>query len=269
MDRIRPYAWAILLIASLTPAQFVLSAPQKQQVDPQALQLLQRALGVLEGRTAINDVVFTGTARRIAGSEDDTGSASLEATASGESSENVNLSSGTLKNIRTKSNGIPSGIWSGRDGVPHSISEHNLAAPACWFYPTLNLSAIVSNNAYVLSYLGEETLNGKTTYHIEAQKQIGETPVIADLERRLSRMDVFLDAATLLPVGLVFNEHPDDDARVDIPVRVEFSDYRSSENGAEVPFHVQKYINNSLVLDLSLEKVKFNTGLAISNPGIQ
>ena len=80
--------------------------------------------------------------------------------------------------------------------------------------------------------------------------------------------DVFLDGNTLLPVALSFNEHPDNNAEADIPTRVEFSDYRSADNGATVPYHVQKYVNNNLVLDLQLDTVKFNTGVALgsSNP---
>ncbi len=36
-------------------------------------------------------------------------------------------------------------------------------------------------------------------------------------------------------------------------------------NGAQVPFHVQKFLNNSLLLDFQADSVTFNTGLTASS----
>jgi hypothetical protein len=79
----------------------------------------------------------------------------------------------------------------------------------------------------------------------------------------LSKMDFFLDPTTFLPAAVTFNIHPDNDAGLDIPIEVRFSDYRAV-NGVQVPFHVQKFLNNSLVLDLQFATAVLNTGLAAS-----
>jgi hypothetical protein len=258
----------LAIVASLLGVGSSVLAAQ-QQSNSQALQLLQRALAALEGRTAISDVLLTGVARRIAGSEDETGSATLEATAIGQSSMSLGLSSGPLKITRNQSGTARAGQWFGADGAAHSIAEHNLVTPASWFYPEFALRATALSGAYVVTYVGEETTNGKMVYHIQVYKQSSEPPLVAYLESRLSQMDVFLDANTLLPVALGFNEHPDNNAEVDIPTKVEFSDYRSADNGAAVPYHVQKYVNNNLVLDLQLETVKFNTGVAVGSSNTQ
>ena len=53
------------------------------QRDPQAFALLQRAYALLSGGQAISDVTLTGTARRIVGSDDESGVAVFKAFASG------------------------------------------------------------------------------------------------------------------------------------------------------------------------------------------
>jgi hypothetical protein len=256
----------VLSIFAFGHPQDAVSAAQVQQKDSQAVQLLRRALATLVGSAIINDADFSGTVRRIAGSNDASGSASLEAAANGQISVTFNLSSGTLKWSRSTSEGPPSGNWTGLDGVSHDVAGHNLMTPPCWFYPAFTLNTILSDEKYGLRYIGQEYVNGKMVDDIFAYKQpLSEGfQSAAAFEEHLSELHIFLDGATSLPLTLTFNEHPDNDAGVDIPVRVEFSDFRSMD-GATVPFHVQKFINNSLVLDLQFETVKFNTGFAANS----
>ena len=76
-------------------------------------------------------------------------------------------------------------------------------------------------------------------------------------------MDFYLDPQTLLPLVITFNEHPDADSMTDIAVQVLFSDYRSA-NGATVPFHIQRFVNNTLILDIQLASSTINSGIADS-----
>jgi hypothetical protein len=78
--------------------------------------------------------------------------------------------------------------------------------------------------------------------------------------QHLTRADFFLDSNTFLPSAITFNVHPDNDAGLDIPIEVRFFDYRAI-NGAQVPYHVQKYLNNSLTLDFQTQSVIFNSGI--------
>ena len=79
-------------------------------------------------------------------------------------------------------------------------------------------------------------------------------------------MEIFLDATTLLPAAIAYNIHPDNNALLDIPVELRFSDFRST-NGTQIPFHIQKFINNSLALDLQFQSVALNTGLSAAQIG--
>jgi hypothetical protein len=57
-----------------------------------------------------------------------------------------------------------------------------------------------------------------------------------------------------------FNLHPDDAANINIPAEIRFGVYRSF-NGVLAPTRIQKYIQNSLVLDLTVTNVTVNSGV--------
>jgi hypothetical protein len=80
--------------------------------------------------------------------------------------------------------------------------------------------------------------------------------------------DLYLDAKTFLPVALSFSAHPDTNALVNIPVQVQFSNYQTV-GGVRVPFHVQKYLQGSLFLDLAASQAVLNSGLPDSDFSIQ
>ena len=231
--------------------------------SPQAIQLLQRALLALSGGAPPADITLTGTAHRIAGSDDETGAAVLKALASGASRMDLNLSSGPRSEIQNSSDGSPAGTWSGPDGVAHAISFHNLLTEPAWFFPAFPITHGLSSG-YVAAYVGPETRDGQAVEHLTiSQTSALQTPSGAPTIGHLSQMDFFIDSSTLLPAAVTFNIHPDNNAPLDIPVEVRFSDYRAV-NGVQVPFHVQKFLNNGLVLDLQFATAVLNTGLAAS-----
>ena len=82
--------------------------------------------------------------------------------------------------------------------------------------------------------------------------------------QHLTQTEIYLDASTLLPAAVDLNIHPDNNALLDIPIEIRFSDYRPV-NGAQIPFHIQQFINNSLALDLKFESAALNAGLSASS----
>jgi len=233
-----------------------------QTTSPQAAQYLRQALASLDGSTSVSDVTLTGTAQRIAGSDDESGTATLKAIA-GASRMDLNLSSGPRSEIQNSSGGSPVGSWSGPDGVTHAMSFHNLLTDPAWFFPAFPIAHGLSAG-YVATYVGLETRDGQGVEHLAiSQASSLQTPSGAPTMGHLSQMDFFLDSSTLLPAAVTFNTHPDNNALLDIPIEVRFSDYRAV-NGVQVPFHVQKFLNNGLILDLQFQTAVLNTGLAAS-----
>ncbi|MGH9625505.1 MAG: hypothetical protein ACRD4G_14355, partial [Bryobacteraceae bacterium] len=233
----------------------------------------------------------TGTARRIAGSDDETGTATLEATSAGDSRVELSFGSGNRVEIRNHSgtplaNALPPGVtvpaaamkpqpvgaWSGPDGVVHGMAAHNTMTEAAWFFPALAIGDIAKSPLWVLTYIGPETHDGVSVVHVQAAQQIpavaNAPQQVVDSVRNLTRTDLYLDPNSLLPVALAFNTHPQNNVSADIPVEIRFSAYQTV-NGIAVPMEVQKYLNNGLVLDLQFSKATLNSGLSTSAFALQ
>jgi len=249
--------------------------------DPQAGALVQRALVALTGGATVSDVTLTGTARRIAGSDDETGTATLSATAAGDSKVSLNFPSGPRTEIRNHSavplpavipanapssakGPQPAGAWSGPDGVLHPVTPNNIFTDAAWFFPVFTLGRIATSPNYTLSYIGQDSVNGLSALHISAVRQFpglaSADAGIGNLIQHFSQIDIYVDPTSFVPIAFTFNTHPDNIATVDIPTLIEFSNYQSS-GGVELPMHVQKYINNGLALDLQFNNVILNSGV--------
>jgi hypothetical protein len=256
----------LLSFANL-PAALQVSAPAAGS-SPQAATLLAQSAAALNGRAALSDVTLSGTARRIAGSDDESGTVTVKALATGAMRLDFSLPSGTLSEVRATRNGVPVGDWSGPDGVSHSIASHNLSTDWGWF-PAFTLSNVNSSATTVLTYVGQETRSGHSVQHLNVTQQFpNQKGSVATLLQHLSQLDIYFDASTYLPAAITYNIHPDNDAGLDLPVEVDFSDYHAV-NGAQIPFHVQKYLNNGLALDLQFQNVTTNSGLSASDFTVQ
>jgi hypothetical protein len=261
------FVW-ILLAVVLTAQQSATPTSQSSQ----AVAILQRSLGLLAGGSAISDVTLTGTVRRLAGSDDETGTAVLKALATGEARMDLGLPSGQSSEVWKNSGniqGVQAGQWTGRDGKSHAIALHNLVTDSSWFFPAMTLTRWLSIPGYAISLVGEESLNGETVEHITVSLLATTFPAdMSAMFQHLSRTEIYLDSASGLPAALAFNIHPDNDAVLDIPVEIRISDYRVV-NGAQVPFHVERYLNNVLFMDLHFNVVTLNTGLSAADFPIQ
>ncbi len=238
--------FALLAVFALVPFAV---AQQTATTSTQATAILQSSLSALSGGQTLTDVTLSGTARRIAGSDDETGTAVLKAISSGASRVDLSLPSGQRNELLNTSVSPSAGTWSGPDGISHAFP----------------IAEGLTGSGYVATYVGHETHNGQAVEHVSvSQTSSSRSPSGALLLQHLSQVDFFLDSTTLLPAAMTFNVHPDSNALLDIPVDVRFSDYRTV-SGAKVPFHVQKYLNNGLVLDFQAQSVTLNSGLAASS----
>lgn len=231
----------------------------------QATTLLAQSAAALTGAARISDVTLSGTVERIAGSDDETGTAVLKTIAAGAISITLSLPSGTRSEVENCSTATPAGAWSGPDGVPHAIASHNLFTGPAWFFPAFTVAQGLSASGYVATYVGAETHNGQAVQHVSlSQPSLLPNIPSAVSSEHLTQVDLYLDSTTLLPAAVDFNTHPDNNALLDIPIEIRFSNY-TPVSGVQVPFHVQKYLNNTLVLDFQANSVTFNSGLTASS----
>jgi len=235
--------------------------------NPLALQILRQSLAALSPNVAVQDVTLSGSAHYIAGSDDETGAAILKATALGDSRIDLNLTSGPRSEVYNLSVSTPGGQWSDQDSTPKPIPYHNLLTEPGWFSPVTAISRRLNSAAFVATYVGAETLDSQNVQHIAVSQP---PPAIAkdfQLFQHLTQVDLYIDPSTFLPVALSFNIHPDENELVDIPVEILYSDYRWV-NGQQIPFHIQKFLNNTLLLDIQLDSATVNTGVPSTTFGV-
>ena len=261
----------LMLLTACSSLFLVIPLSAQQAIAPTAVPspsvLLQKSLAVLVGNVSISDVTLTGTVRCIAGSDDESGSATLKALSSGVARTDLNLPSGSRSELTDLSSIAPSGSSSGPSAVSRAIPFHNLLSEPSWSFPAFSIARRLSSPAFVATYVGHESRDGQAVEHIS----ISQTPPSADLAAtptfaHLTQIDFFLDSTTLLPVAITFNIHPDDNELLDIPVEIRFSDYRAS-GGTQIPFHIQKSLNGSLVLDFRAQSAVLNSGLTSAQLG--
>ena len=209
-----------------------LSGQQTTGTSSQASLYLQRSYSQLVGNASIADVSLTGSVRRVAGSDDESGSATFKALSSGAARSDLSLSSGTMSEIYTSASSNPAGSWSGPDGTSHAVPFHNLLSEPAWFFPTFAISRRLADG-YIVTDLGSETYQGQQVEHISVtQNSLSLSSANAALFQHLAQVDFFLDSTTLLPAAISFNIHPD---------------------------------NNSLFLDVQIQSVVVNSGLSATS----
>jgi len=226
--------------------------------DPEAMTLALKSVAAMSGTTAVADVTLTGDAIRTLGSDKQVGTATLSAKSFGESRVDLALKESARSEVRNSAAGPKRGAWSGSDRVLHPIAPHNCLTDTTWFFPALgSLATAATDPNVVLVYMGQGGQGQSQFHHIQAYTYNS----YLQAAEALSVMDFYLDTLTLLPSVVTFNEHPDTDQTTNVSVQVMFSDYRSV-NGALVPFHIQRYVNTDLTIDVQVTSVAINSGIS-------
>lgn len=259
-SKVLVFAASFLLIANSSVG--ISQAQTAATSSLQAANMLAQSAKALTGTTTINDLTLSGTVRRIVGPDDEAGTVTYKAVQKASRLE-MAFASGNHSELRSSSGPVPTGQWSGPDGVFHPIADQNLLIDPIWF-PTFVLTNFAAAQNSVITYVGSETIGGTATIHIAVSQQFPDVPgENATLLQRLSQVDLYLNPSTLLPIEIRFDSHPDNDAMTDILTEVSFSDYRTI-GGVQIPFHVQKSVNGSLTLDLQFQNASLNTGLTLA-----
>ena len=254
--KVLAFAASLLLISNSSAGYPQSPTPTNSQ---QASTLLAQSATALTGSTTITDVTLTGTVEWIAGSDDETGNVTYKGL-SGAYRLDMTFRNGTRSEAVSQGQDAPTGTWTGLDGVSHPFVSQNLMTPPGWF-PVFMIGNLLSSSNSVLVYLGQETREGINLIHLQSSRAFPDlSDGSAPATQRLTLADIYLDPTTLVPVSYVYTSHPDNNSYRDIPTEVRYSNYRPF-GGGQIPFHVQKYMNNSLVLDLQFQSVTLNSGM--------
>jgi hypothetical protein len=228
--------------------------------DPVAISAVQNALSSLVGKLPVADVSIDATVVSPSGLDSETGSGTFTAKGLNLSRTQITLSSATRTDTRNITNGIPAGQWSVNGQPASTYALHNCWTDAAWFFPAFSALAQWSNGNFVWSYVGSERHAGLNTQHLRVVQLYPQDAKSLLAVQRLSTTDFYLDPVSFLPLAVVSKVHPDQDMNTDIPVEIRFADYRSVQ-GVQVPFRVQKLLNGTLLLDLTVTSAVLNSGL--------
>jgi hypothetical protein len=251
----------------LTPLVLIPTTPvaprglKRPLSDPQALLYAAQSIVAITAGKQILDVTLSGRVTWTVGKESETGTVTLWALGTGESRVDLALSSGNRKEIRDSSAETGRGTWRNPTGGTELSSPHNCSTDPVWFFPALG--SLSTRPDVVLSYVGWEARNGSTVQHLRSYVYMPSSSTRSSAIQQLSAMDFYLDAVTHLPVATVSNTHPHDVPDSNIAVEIDFRNYQLID-GVRVPMHIRRFVQGTLLADISLDTASFNTGLSRS-----
>jgi hypothetical protein len=218
-----------------------------------------KAQAAQSGGKAISSINLSATAEWAAGSLQENGIAQLRANVDG--STTVALSVGQASRTETYSKDESSRSCQRADaaGKGYAIGGLNCVAATPWFAPILVTQAALNRtDLFTASDDGEISKDGTTYHQISLTRSFtGTSDASSKSIQQSTKITILYDPQTLLPSILEYSIHPDGNDLRSIGVRVVFSDYRSV-SGLMLPFHIDKYVNHSLQLTLSVSNAVAN-----------
>jgi hypothetical protein len=217
---------------------------------------------------AVSDVKLSGNAVWNSGTSAESGTATAYAKTNVSSRLDLALPSGKRSELRSSVGGSPRGAWINGSGKLTLSAVHNCWTDAVWFFPGLTSLSAANSGRFrssqaklVLVYVGLETRDDRSVQHIQSYQYLASTvPRKTAFIQKISTVDYYLDAQTLVPLSLTFSAHPDNDASTNIAVEVDYSDYQQT-HGILVPFHITKLWQGNPLLDFTVTNVAVNSGL--------
>ena len=224
-----------------------------------ATATLAQISNAFSGNKPVSHVQLSGSATWYSGGNQDTGTATLTASASGGAQMQLSM---TQKGAWTETQsdigfGMDCG-WAGSDGVLHSGDALNCLKPVVWFLPSLSLQSSQIPSGIGAADLGMGTVGPGSYHHLQLQAVLSDMPnrLLTD-SVQASTVDIGLDPHTLLASVLRYQVHPDSGAQVQIPIEIRYSNYQTV-NGVVVPFTIQRYLNGSLQLQITINSASIN-----------
>jgi hypothetical protein len=238
------------------------SAPaQGTASSPPPGNLLTQLTAAFSGSQVVQSVQLTGTATWYAGSQTDSGAVNLTASSTGSSQMQLDLDTiGQKVESQTGAGLVAECQWSGKDGVAHAVSQENCWKPTLWFLPAFSFQPSLIPGNLGTTDLGLGTVGSSADVYRHLQSQLvfsgpSGAPVTAISQQ--STTDLGLDPTSFLPSVLAYSVFPDTGARIPIAIEVHYSNYQAV-SGVQIPFHIQRYVNGSLQLDILVSSAQIN-----------
>jgi hypothetical protein len=237
------FVWVSLL---LLPA--CLGVAQTSSSGPFSIAAAQSAFS---GSTPVHQVTMSGTVNWTAGSLEDSGPVTLQASADGSWTTTMELGSGARVESQTAAGSSMTCQFQANSNKAAQMGRpDNCRRSLTWFLPPISFQPSLKPSALTLQPLGSASAP-----ELKTQLAFADiSAAFANSTLDATASNVALDPNTLLPTSLSFNVFPDTGPAIPIPVRVEFSDYRLT-SGAQVPYSIKRYLNGTLQAEITINSV--------------
>ncbi len=108
--------------------------------------------------------------------------------------------------------------------------------------------------------LGLSTIGSDATIYRHLQGQVAFSGLSNSTNTAITQQsttDIGLDPTSFLPTVPAYSVHPDNGAQTPIAIKIHYSNYQVV-NGVRIPFHIQRYVNGSLQLDVLVSAAQVN-----------
>jgi hypothetical protein len=247
---------------------FILGAGLLPLHAQNGMPLAGEALEKLTNGQNLANITLQGNVTYSAGSDQDSGTFTLQATGPDASAVVLNLSQGRLQWLHGRNNLIRQAYFVKSDGKSLNHTAQSAWTDAAWFYPGVGLLSELSGHdaardgQLIALDLGQVSQAGQSVIHLELHQQLNPgqaTKAAIILAAKRTREDLYLDPATLLPEFLDYRAPSPQGQPVRIEVR--YGNYQL-QHGLEIPFHIQRWINGGLVMDMQVTQAQWNTGIS-------
>jgi len=231
----------------------------KTPAQTSAGPVLTQLSNAFSGGQTVNNVVLQGNATWQAGSLQDSGPVTLTASSSGTTQVQIALSAlGVRTESESGQGSAQSCTWSKADGVSHEVSSTNCWKALLWFLPALSLQSSSMSASLGIADMGTGTIGSGTYRHLQSQLVFSDTPQsITSQVMQFSTTDLGLDPVSLLPSVLTYTLYPDSGSSTPIAIEIDYSNY-TAVSGVQIPFTIQRYVNGSLQLAITLSSAQIN-----------
>jgi len=252
-----------------TPETNSQTAPLRSEAlasDQQALELISKAQTALTNGAQIKDMTLRGMAILAVPRSAD---ADVVIKTRGSRQSSISYSDG-IRRLETRNDKkVPAGQWMDSMNVLHRTAFHNSLIPAGILNPIALLDGVVQPSS-TLTYVGLETFEGNEVLHLRYfHRPPKNRSHMVEFIQGLSTLDLFLDSNSLHVNAVKFNLHPENNALENIPAELRFEDYRPVENSILVPFHISRFINGNLDMNLRISSVQVDSGLSETEFALQ
>jgi hypothetical protein len=131
-----------------------------------------------------------------------------------------------------------------------------------WLAPPLALSRVLQDPEYKFVYGGRQSWNGQPVEQITIFiDESSEKPDSETLIEKLSSVELFLDATTLLPVRVTYNVYSDKTFSQSLPLELQFNNY-SPDGGVLFAHKIAAFFNYGPWRLYQISALQINAGIA-------